>query len=227
MQNFTNVWKSLAKAKQITAADVFIYNIFRAMVAKNLSKEGVALGLLQRAFTPVTKPIKLASGRRPYDVLDKVWRQINIQEYELNQFKSKDSPTTLRECLETVEEIKLYNRLKDTVTQELGKHSKDFYTFIFVRQDLSREQQVVQSNHATLVLGSKLIDYDPTKLNFVLCGAKDLHEIEQIKASVNWNGIETVEFTETDLNNEVTAIASFPMSVSKKRCMRRYKILTY
>lgn len=225
MKNISSIWKSLAAAKEITAADVFIYNILKAMTAKTPDKRAAALNLMQRAFTPVTKPIKLKSGRRPYDVLSKMLGSIQLKETELESLKN--TPTRVLSCIKTKEEVSLYNDLKEYTTRELDRRSEDLYTFVFIRQDLSKEQQVVQSAHATLVLGSKLQGYDHTKLNFVVCGAKDLSELNQVKEHINGNGMETVEFTEPDLNNEVTALASFPMSVSKKRCMRRYKILTY
>jgi hypothetical protein len=225
MRDYKQIWKTLAKVKQTEAKDVFIYNIFKAMTAKNPNKLEVALNLLQRAFTPVTKPIKLKNGRRPYDRISRLYGVLRIDVKDLPNLYNP--PTRLRDCVETVEEIKMYNDIKDKVCQELDKHSDDLYTFIFVRQDLNKEIQVVQSSHAALVLGHKLKEHDPHKLNFVICGAKDLTELNDIKNHIACEGIETVEFTEPDLNNEITAIASFPMTVSKKRCMRRYKILKY
>jgi hypothetical protein len=225
MKDFKQVWKSLAKARQISAADVFTYNIFKAITAKNPNKLEVALNLLQRAFTPVTKPIKLKNGRRPYDVISMMYGATRIDIKDLPNLYNP--PTRLRDCVETVEEIKMYNDIKEKVCKELNDHVEDLYTFIFVRQDLNKEIQVVQSSHAALVLGHKLKDHDPHKLNFVVCGAKDLSELMDIKNHIATEGIETVEFVEPDIDNEVTAIASFPMSVSKKRCMRHYKILKY
>ena len=224
MKDYKQVWKTLANAREVEAKDVFIYNIFKAMTAKNPNKLEVALNLLQRAFTPVTKPIKLKSGRRPYDILDRMYgTRIQVQDLP-NLY---NPPTRLRDCVETVEEINMYNQLKQDVYKALNDHVEDLYTFIFVRQDLNKEIQVVQSSHAALVLGHKIKDHDPHKLNFVVCGAKDLADLMAIKDHIATEGVETVEFVEPDLNNEITAIASFPMSVSKKRCMRRYKILKY
>ena len=225
MKNFKEVWKSLAKAKTATAADVMIYNIFKAMTAKNPNKEEVIIGLLQRAFTPVSRPSKLSNGRRAYDILSRISGQTMIYANKVFDFKAE--PTTLLDCFENVQEIEKYKKLVTFANINLGKHVEDYYSYVFVRQDLHREQQIVQASHVTLVLGSKLNGHNPKNLNFVVCGAKDLEDLKKVEAYINDHGVETVDFVESDLNNEVTAIASFPIGVKQKSFMKRYKLLKF
>jgi hypothetical protein len=95
------------------------------------------------------------------------------------------------------------------------------YVYIFVRQDISPEYQLVQASHVTLKLGYDLckIDefhksFDPIELYFTVVGAEE-------------RGIEYKIFVEPDIGNETTAIATFPIHIRERGDLTRYKLLRF
>jgi len=101
------------------------------------------------------------------------------------------------------------------------------YAYIFVRQDLSKEQQLVQFGHVCCVLGSEMhIRYDPHKLNFVAIGVKDLEQLDAIKFYLDFHDLTYVEFEEPDIGDQVTAIACLPVSGKTRNKFEIFDTLT-
>jgi len=221
------IWKALAKEKQLTASDFIIRCVLKSIMAKASDKKAVVLGLFQKAFTPITNSNKVANNIYRYPFMYQYGIQYATRFNEKDLIAQDALPVKLLQCLETEQEIMLYKNLLDYLFQDSDGHTGEKYSFIFIRQDLSKEQQVVQAAHVTLLLGTSPIKEDPTKLNFVVCGVKDKTELEQVEAFINEHEVTTVKFIEPDLNNEPTAIASYPMGINQKRFMRRFKTLKY
>lgn len=102
----------------------------------------------------------------------------------------------------------------------------EYHAYIFVRQDLSPEQQLIQFGHVACALGKSLPDHVcPHKLNFVGIGVKN--EAHLVKSSLNMddNGIEYVVFREPDIGDEITAVASLPVTGAQREAFRKYKTL--
>lgn len=99
------------------------------------------------------------------------------------------------------------------------------YVYVFVRQDLSREQQLVQSSHATLVLGSKLKNKDVSELYFTVIGIPCLTDFPKIIKDLKKHGTEYVSFYEPDQGNTLTAIATYPIPKADRGILRDYKLL--
>jgi len=219
MKDYIPYWKELAHDKAITVQDTINYCLLKALRAKNPDKLAVAVGVMQQAFTPVTNFKKLINGQKAYQGL-----------YKTGIAWSALHPSKLRDCaLETEEEHKDFNKLWREVFVVLNNELAEYYTYIIVRQDISHEQQLVQAAHATLKLGASLIDSPVglNNLNFVVCGVKNEDEVRGAAEYLYSSGYDTVEFREPDINDEVTAIASFPIKSTKKRFMKRYKILWF
>jgi hypothetical protein len=84
MNNFLSIWKQLAHEKKLTRYDMAFYCLSKALLEYNKlqlqndyntqgpspTQKSLAIRLLQQSFTPVTKPIKLANGARPYGSLE-------------------------------------------------------------------------------------------------------------------------------------------------------------
>jgi hypothetical protein len=223
MKDFTPLWKTKAHNKSLTRADFFQRALLRSIKAKTFityqEKESLAINLIQQAFTPVTKQIKLENGHSEYSSV--LWAA-----NESNLF-SKRIDQSLLSSLETEEEEALYNQLLRNVLTKLNQKTKEQYTYIFIRKDLSREQMIVQSSHVTLLLSTKLNGQieQPQELNFVLCGAVNESELKSIKDHFSTNNIETVEFIEPDLNNQLTALASYSIAFNQRKFAKGYKIL--
>ena len=102
------------------------------------------------------------------------------------------------------------------------------YVYIFVRQDLSNEQQLVQSAHATLVLGSKLgKKYDPSELYFAVIGVPRLTSFCQVMKDLKKHGTEYECFYEPDQGNTMTAIATYPIKKEERGNLLEYPRLKF
>ena len=98
------------------------------------------------------------------------------------------------------------------------------YTYIFVRTDISYEQQVVQAAHAALEAGFEF-DKPSVTSSIVLIPAKDMGELHMIAARLEENQIQFKMFHEPDFGMGDSAIATQPItSAEQRRVMRKYKL---
>jgi len=100
------------------------------------------------------------------------------------------------------------------------------YVYIFVRQDLSNEQQLVQAAHVTLVLGSKLKG-DVSELYFSVIGIPQLSDFCGVMKDLHEHGTKYETFYEPDQGNTLTAIATYPIHENKRGNLLKYKRLTF
>ncbi len=102
------------------------------------------------------------------------------------------------------------------------------YVYIFVRQDMSKEQQLVQSAHATLVLGHKLKNRkDVSELYYAVIGVANLLELAQGMKHLQKRNHEFVTFYEPDQGNTLTAIATYPIKDEDRGDLRKYPKLKF
>lgn len=95
------------------------------------------------------------------------------------------------------------------------------YTYVFVREDLSLAQQIVQASHATLEAGflfQKPEDISSIVL-FPISNEKALFDIQKHLRS---NGIEHVAFYEPDIE-QYTAIATKPLFGEAREVMAEFR----
>lgn len=94
-----------------------------------------------------------------------------------------------------------------------------------MRTDLPGAQKTVQACHAVIEATRHFLTPDLPHPHLTICGVKDeaalLHERSRLEAL----GVNLLGFNEPDRDNQLTAIATEPLSGSKRRLMRRYKIL--
>jgi len=221
MKDFTSVWKFLSSNKNATNSETFQYCLLRAMAAKHEDKHEIALYFIQRAYTPVTNKNKLNNGMHKYlGVIQASWGA------------TKRSSSPLLACLESPEEEKLFEELRNSIVKELCDSASKFYTFIFVRSDLEPEYQLVQSNHVALALGYSLalkqISNDVVQnLYLAVCHIKDETGLKIVALDIRNHGYQVVEFREPDIGNQITAIASFPIAGHKKSFLKCHKALKF
>ena len=101
------------------------------------------------------------------------------------------------------------------------------YVYIFVRQDLSPEQQLVQASHATLVLGNKLKRQDVSELYFAVIGIPQLSDFCKVMKDLKKHGTDFISFYEPDQGNTMTAIATHPIPKDQRGRLLDYKRLTF
>lgn len=100
------------------------------------------------------------------------------------------------------------------------------YTYIFVRQDQSKEQQLVQAAHVALVLGTKL-KKDVSNLYFSVIGIPTLKDFCKVMKDLKEHGTKYEVFYEPDVGNTMTAIASYPIRKDKRGKLLNYKRLRF
>jgi hypothetical protein len=115
-----------------------------------------------------------------------------------------------------------------TVIETLTKHfNKIFkrspkvsepYFYLFIRQDLSLAQQIVQSNHVAAVAGVSF--GEPMNIaNEVLIGVPNKDALHKVQDLLGNNGIEFVDWYEPDYELGLTAICSIPIREKGKRAV--------
>ena len=96
------------------------------------------------------------------------------------------------------------------------------YMYLFVREDLSVPQQIVQGSHATFEIGRFTTeDISP---NLVLIGVKDVYGLQRIEEMLNEHSIPYHQFYEPDIG-EFTAISTTPISGDVRSVFKRFSLL--
>jgi len=223
MTDFKTEWKALAAQGNITATSITSYCLIRAINAKSNDKLQVALGLLYKTFTPITNVTKIRNGAQPYQAIDR--ELASLRWAVIKRPASVWGYLSLTEAQQA-----LYQEL--LLTLQNYKFENKTYAYICVRHDISPEQQLVQTAHATMVLGQNVPanQHDASHLNFVVFSATDGNDLNEKFAKLNKRkGVELVSFTESALNNQMTAFACKPMRKSwaiRKMYFDEYQLLT-
>jgi hypothetical protein len=218
-KNWKSHWKLVAANKNITARYVVQYCLLKALTAKSNKKLEIAQTLLRRAFTPVTNRTELANGRTAFDTISKHIYMLDLHPkghifgLDMTLFMDDEG----------------FANYKDLIRQlwsaDMASDEPE-YLFIFVRQDISKEQQAVQAAHATFKAGTIYRHADADRTNFVLVGVPTLEELNEVEESFkakDFYGF--VKFTEPELGDTATAIATAPIKEHRKGFLKQYKTL--
>lgn len=108
------------------------------------------------------------------------------------------------------------------------------YVYIFVRQDMSIEQQIVQTGHVTHQMGFYMSDYkgsdkqevaDPANTNFVLVGVRNEEALEAVEDILAAFDFEHTSFIETYPKPHKTAVATYPIKEPYKGVLKAFNLL--
>lgn len=95
------------------------------------------------------------------------------------------------------------------------------YVYLFVRDDLSHPQQIVQTAHAAETMAHK---HGIKGINhMVLCGAKDQDNLFDISMWLAQHNIDHHVFYEPDIDG-YTAIATLPLRGDERKPMKRFQL---
>lgn len=98
---------------------------------------------------------------------------------------------------------------------------------MIVRQDLSRSQQAVQAIHAAVEATRRgLIPSGIEHPSLVLCGEPNEDILGQLSDQLKQLGIRHIPFREPDRNDELTALATEPLTKAQRRRLRNLSLLT-
>lgn len=97
------------------------------------------------------------------------------------------------------------------------------YVYIFVRKDISLEQQLVQAAHAALEAGFTF--QKPKNTAFlVLIAVETQEKLLKTADTLEKQGIKTVLFFEPDDNMGYSAFATEPIDENNRRPFRRFRL---
>jgi len=96
------------------------------------------------------------------------------------------------------------------------------YIYVFVRQDMPKEYQIVQACHACLEL-----EKAPQKTHLVLIGVKDQLELLKVSQNLEMKDIKFEMFFEPDYETGYSALATEPIYGSKRLTFKKYKLLKF
>lgn len=96
-------------------------------------------------------------------------------------------------------------------------NNETFYIYLFIRKDLSREQQIIQTAHAIHMAGMNQLEKNIIP-HAVLIGAENNEELFDISEYISANNIEHEIFFEPDIN-QYTAIATHPIKGEQQRAI--------
>ena len=104
--------------------------------------------------------------------------------------------------------------------------AEDRYVYAFVRRDLSFPQQVVQVIHAILECSrNSLIPSDGEHPYVVVLGVRNEEQLINALRRISGFGIKCKPFFESDLDGQMTAFATEPVSGDSRRHFQKYQCL--
>lgn len=94
------------------------------------------------------------------------------------------------------------------------------YTYLFIREDLTKPQQIVQTAHAAHEAGETFGEHS----HMALMGANDEQTLLKIAEHLDRNDIRFKMFFEPDIDS-YTAIATEPLTGDRRKPLRRFSLL--
>lgn len=223
MFDFKPFWKQLNDIKEAQPHNYVEYCALRAIRDSKISGRGAESLFRQyiaKTFTPITNETKLVNGRKPFDTLYMALWVARIRAIR-NQFFNEFN---LEEFLNE-EQLNLYNGLIHSISVE------DFtrrYVYVFVRQDLKPEYQLVQAAHVTMELGAALGPEETEGVYFTVCGVPDLNALTDLHLSLIGKRTELVKaFVEPDIGDQITAVAIGPIAMRERGELLKHKLLRF
>ncbi len=102
---------------------------------------------------------------------------------------------------------------------------KKQYIYFFTRQDISPEQQLVQTAHVALKLGNtRKADYESI---FVVVGVRNEQALMAVTHFLQHSAIPFEYFAEPDLNDNVTSIATVPLDENERFPLLMFNLLKF
>lgn len=97
------------------------------------------------------------------------------------------------------------------------------YVYVMVREDLPLEQQLVQSNHATLEAGFRFPAPRDTA-HLIMLAVPDRPALEAAAARLDRHGVDHHLFFEPDFGIGHSALATRPLFGKERHLMRKYPL---
>lgn len=98
--------------------------------------------------------------------------------------------------------------------------------YVFVRKDLTHSQQVVQASHACIEASRVFLEPDTEHPHLVVIGVKNQNKLKKCIEHLKQLNICHEEFIEPDIGNEITAVATVPISGDIRTHLAKYCLLS-
>ena len=109
------------------------------------------------------------------------------------------------------------------MTQHQQSTPTDTYIYVFVRQDLPFNHQLVQSGHAIHMM-SAIRGYDEVMHNIVAIGVPDLNALNRVVTKLQTNQIPHYPWTEPDNDFGLTSVCTIPLSGAERSVLKNYRL---
>lgn len=98
--------------------------------------------------------------------------------------------------------------------------------YVFVREDLPIPQIAVQSSHACIE-ATKAFDIASLEdhPSVIIIGIKNEQKLHQVRKYLMESGIRHVHFYETDMDDQLTALATEPVHGERRKLFRKFQLL--
>jgi len=228
MATIHTTWKHAATNKQITSELTLAYCIVRAMfdIEKKTKLPEGSYGSCpdptpdeydNMVFKRTVEYINIAftPAKRNHRHWDMIVEAAQALKFDLRVGRK----TVFHPFMEGFDE-KLFAAIVERLQYRLpDTHSWNYYSHFYVRADLTPEYQLVQNSHVALVLGKELQKANiPTdELYFWCCSVPNEAALHAKAAYLTSKRVRFVTFKEPDINNEMTAIATFPVLNRKRK----------
>ena len=94
------------------------------------------------------------------------------------------------------------------------------YIYVFVRQDISLAQQLVQSSHAVYSIAQQQTNLDKNTIpSIVMIGVPNSKALNRVITKLQLNNIEHATFFEPDFNMGLSAVATAPLYTNEERAV--------
>ena len=94
--------------------------------------------------------------------------------------------------------------------------------YIFVRQDIPIEQQIIQTNHATLEM-SKITGIKDIP-SICLIGVPNWMELDKVRKHLKLNEIKYAEMNDTDFDFRVASVVTVPLEEDRRKVLKGYPL---
>ena len=115
--------------------------------------------------------------------------------------------------------------MRQVEQNDFGQVSNSIYhVYVIVRRDLSFPQQCVQAIHASIE-ATKSFPCESTHPHIVLCTVRNEQRLRSAIRKISKHGINFSVFSEPDINNELTAIATEPLQGDIRKVFKDFQLL--
>jgi hypothetical protein len=97
------------------------------------------------------------------------------------------------------------------------------YVYVFVRTDISYEQQLVQASHACFEAGIKF-NHEKEQCSIVMIGIKNKEKLLQVEHYLKTNDVDYSMFFEPDFDMGESAIATRPMRGNERKLFKKFQL---